>query len=268
MRPTPFLPNQENAIQQIFNFPTVFIENIHVLPTGNLLLTTMEPPNLLYILDPNSPNPETKPAARFNSTVTGLTGIVPLDGDLGSFHVYIVSLQTGSVVNSIPVPDTATLNGMAALPRNPHIILGADSIDKRIFTIDTHAALAPSIGVLGIPPIGINGLRIREEFLYFTNSNQGTFSRFRIDDHGNKICGIEILARRNVYIAVYPSSVVKVTPEGMQERIAGLEAESSLVLKEPTSIALARDGKSFYVVTGGLFYADPREGGQVVQIHL
>lgn len=206
--------------------------------------------------------------------------------------MYIMSLQTGSVVDSIPVPDTATLNGMAALPRSPHVILGEDSIDGRIFSIDTqtkavevllkYAALAPDTGISGMPLIGINDLRIHKDFLYFTNSNRGTFSRFQIDNHGHKIGEFEILVRSpaankihddftfdleaNVYIAVHPSSVVKVTPEGVQTTIAGLE--SSTFLKEPISTAVANDGKFIYVVTGGLFYADPREGGQVIQIHL
>ncbi|RYP52643.1 hypothetical protein DL769_010634 [Monosporascus sp. CRB-8-3] len=297
------------AINQIYSFPSEFIENLHVLPNGNLLLSTMESKGLLYTLDPTEAQPQAEPVASFDSNATGLTGIVPLEGDLyavsgglhtsyafkrGSMHLYIVSLQTGRVVDSIPVPDTATMNGLAALPHNPYILLSADSIDGRIFSIDTRTrkvsvmledpALGPGNGnsSSGLPPIGINGLRTRGDYIYFTNSNQGTFSRIRVGENGTRTDDFEILARSptashiyddftfdsdgNAYIAVHSSSVLKITPDGVQTTVAGGEGDA--LFKEPTSAALANDGKSIYVVTGGRFSANPPEGGQVIQIRL
>ncbi|KAI1330020.1 hypothetical protein F5Y16DRAFT_62350 [Xylariaceae sp. FL0255] len=103
-----------------FQFPTEFIEKVHVLPDGRLLLSTLKTKGLLYILDPTSEDPTPKPAVQFDGVaVTGLSGIVPLRKGLiavgggihtsfafekESFHVYIVSLETGTVVRGIPVP--------------------------------------------------------------------------------------------------------------------------------------------------------------------
>ncbi|KAI1847089.1 hypothetical protein JX266_006964 [Neoarthrinium moseri] len=186
--------------------------------------------------------------------------------------VYIVSLKEGRVVGSIDVPDTATMNGMAALPRHPHILLSADSIAGRILSIDTRT----------IPPIGINGLRTREDYIYFMISSQGTFVRVRIDEHGNRIGDFEVLARSpdasqiyddftfdddgNAYVAVHSSSIVKITSDGVQTTLVG--GTSDLTLQEPTSVALAKDGKSIYVSTGGNVRTTARQGGQTTEIRL
>ncbi|KAI2780780.1 hypothetical protein F4815DRAFT_445019 [Daldinia loculata] len=133
--------------------PTEFIENLHVLPNGNLLLSTFKSPGLLYILDPTTTEPQAKPVASFDDGITGLTGIVPLENGLyavssglhttfsfqrGSMKLFIVSLQLDKVVDSIPVPNTASMNGLAILPHNPLVVLSANSIDGRIFAINTH----------------------------------------------------------------------------------------------------------------------------------
>ncbi|OTA90722.1 hypothetical protein M434DRAFT_33391 [Hypoxylon sp. CO27-5] len=301
------------TLAQIYNFSTEFIENLHVLPNGQLLLTTMESPTgHLYTLDPKASEPQAKLVTSFDSNVTALTGIAPLpdcDGDLyavsgglhtsfafekGSMRVYIVSLKLGSVVDSIPVPDAATMNGMAALPHYPNLLVSADSISGRILSIDTRthkvgvvmedAALGPGAhnSSSRVPPIGINGLRVRGNYIYFTNSSQGTFMRVRIDQRGSPIGEPKLLARSpdilqiyddftfddegNAYVAVHSTEVFKITPDGMQTVLAG--GGSGSLLKEPTSVALANDGKSIYVSTGGNFRATPREGGQVVQIQL
>ncbi|KAI0392916.1 NHL repeat-containing protein [Xylariaceae sp. FL0594] len=298
--------------QEIYTFPGIeFIENVHVLPNGVLLLSTMKSPHLLYTLDPNAPKPVAKPAASFkDTTATGLTGIVALGGDRyavgggvhqpfcferGSVHVYIVCLETKSVVDRILVPDTATLNGMAGLPAHPHVVLGADSIDGRIFSIDTRTrdvkvllendALAP-MPEAGLK-IGINGLRIRDGHLYFTNSTRGSLARYPIDEHGNKVGEIEILVQRppgstmfddfafdregSAYIAAHPSSVIKVVKKGGEkeeefstEEVSGSGCEP----KHPTSAALALDGKAIYLVTGGAWNEEPPTGGQVIRINV
>lgn len=265
--------------------------------------------SLLYTLDPTEANPQPRSVTDFGSNTTTLTGIAPLDDNLyaisgglhtsyaferGSMNLYIVSLEKGTIVDRIPVPDTATMNGLAFVPHNPHRLLSADSIDGRIFSINTRtrevsvafddALLGPSNGngSSGLLPIAINGLRTRGDFIYFTNSNQGTFVRCPIDQVGNQAGNFEILARSpaqsqiyddftfdlngNAYVAVHSSSVVKIIPQGVQTTIAGGEGDP--LFKEPTSIALANYEKSIYVVTGGNSRSNPREGGQVIQIQL
>lgn len=293
--------------KEIFAFASTFIENLHVLSNGTILLSTLESPGLLYTVDPKAAKPVANQVANLPSfhNTTGLTGIVSLGNDLyavtggvhtsyafeeGSMYVYIVSLQTNTVVDEIAVPNTANLNGLAALPSHPHILLSADSVDGRIIRIDTRTkdisvvikdeALHPGKN----PPlaIGINGLKIRGDFAYFTNSALGTFARVLIDKHGNKAGEVETLARSpssgeiyddfafdsegNAYVAAHSSSVFKIAPDGQQTLLAG--GVNSSTFHEPTSVAIANDGKSIYVSTGGAFAGNPVTGGQIVQVWL
>ncbi|KAH8196818.1 hypothetical protein TruAng_009021 [Truncatella angustata] len=155
------------GISSIYNFPTEFVANLHVLRNGTLLLSMMElPTGLLYTLDPTALNPRAKVVATFDSNITALTGVPPLPGyddddlytvsgglhtsfafERGSMSVYIVSLNTGTIVDSIPVPDTATMNGTTVLPYEP------------------------------------------------SNSGLGVFVRVRIDDFGNPMGDFDVLAR-------------------------------------------------------------------------
>lgn len=295
------------ATKEIFAFASTFIENLHVLSNGSILLSTLDSPGLLYTIDPNAATPVATQVADLPSfhNTTGLTGIASLGDDLyaitgglhtsyafeeGSMHVYIVSLQTNSVVDHIPVPNTASLNGLAALPSQPHTLLSADSIGGRIIRIDTRTkdvsvviedeALHPGAGAA--LAVGINGLKIRSSFIYFTNSALGTFARVLIDEQGNQAGEIEVLVRSpsaseiyddfafdcagNAYVAVHSTAVFKITPDGEQTLLAG--GVNSSTFSEPTSVALANDQKSIYVSTGGAFAGDPITGGQLVQVWL
>lgn len=299
------------ATKEIFAFASTFVENLHVLSNGNILLSTLDSPGLLYTVDPRAAKPVATQVANLPSfhNITGLTGIVSLGDDLyaisggvhtsyafdeGSMHVYIVSLQTNSVVDDIAVPNTTSLNGLAALPGQPHTLLSADSIGGRIIRIDTRTkdvsvviedeALHPGAGAA--LAVGINGLKTRTlstgDFIYFTNSALGTFARVLIDKQGNKAGKIEVLARSpsaeeiyddfafdcagNAYVAVHSHSVFKITPDGEQTLLAG--GVNSSTFLEPTSVALANDEKSIYVSTGGAFAGDPITGGQLVQVWL
>ncbi|KAL1878150.1 hypothetical protein Daus18300_002066 [Diaporthe australafricana] len=293
--------------KEVFAFESTFIENLHALSNGSILLSTLKSPGLLYAIDPKAEKPVATQVADLPSfhNITGVTGIVSLGDDLyaisggvhtsfafeeGSMHVYIVSLQTNTVVDDIAVPNTACLNGLTGLPSHPHILLSADSIGGRIMRIDTRTkdvsvvvedeALHP--GKAAALAIGINGIRTRGDFVYFTNSALGTFARVSVDELGNKAGEIEVLARSpspgeiyddfafdragNAYVAAHSSSVFKITPDCEQTLLAG--GGDSSVFQQPTSVALAGDEKSIYVSTGGAFAGNPRTGGQIVQVWL
>lgn len=291
--------------KEIFSFENDFIENLHVLPNGNILLSTLDSSGLLYIIDPDAAQPVATPTTDLPSffDITGITGIVWLRDDLyavsggihtsfafemGSMFIFLVALKTKTVIDSIPVPDSACLNGLTAHPAHPHILLSADSIAGRIIRINISTkvvsialedeALHP--GKDAPIPLGINGIRARGESIYFTNSALGTFARMQIDEEGNKVGEIEVIARSpsakeiyddfafdsagNAYVAAHPSSVFKIAPNGKQTLLSG--GLGSSVFHHPTSVALAKDENSIYVSTGGAFDGDPKTGGQIVQV--
>ncbi|TVY31377.1 hypothetical protein LOCC1_G008956, partial [Lachnellula occidentalis] len=239
---------------------------------------------------------------------TGLTGMATIAPDTyavsggthsafifanNSMSVSVISAQLGTVLYSIPVPNTQMLNGMAALPDTPHIVLSADSIGGRIFRIDTLTRTVdvafsdPLIGPgdSSLVTLGANGLKIRDGYLYFTNSGQGFFGRVAIDGLGNKVGDIETLVQLdgevgfsnayddfafdgsgNAYVALHSYSVLRITPDGQQTVFAG--GGNSTVFKEPTSVALAGDGKAVFVSTGGTTLDGTVYGGQVIKVGL
>ena len=122
-----------------------------------------------------------------NAGLFAISGGVQFNFVQGSMAVYVVSVpsnsNTGSVRSRISV--NGTLNGMAALPLHPYIILTADSIGGQIFRVNTRTGAVdvpiadPALGSGGNTniPLEINSLKIYNGYVYFTHSGRGTFVR-------------------------------------------------------------------------------------------
>lgn len=221
---TPF-PSISPKLTELYSFPSsnpLFVENILTLPDNRLLLTSFSPTGELFVLDPNSQTPTPIAATSFPNTTIQL-GIAPLGnnkyavatgilGDLvfvyGTGNIRIISLapnsNTARQLDVIPVPDTYILNGMISLPARPHILLSADSTGGRILRTDTRTkqtATVISDPLLGtgnntVLPLGVNGIKIRRGYLYFTNSALGIFARVKINEDGTKFGSeIEVVSR-------------------------------------------------------------------------
>lgn len=291
------------SLRVLFTFdPPVAIENVALTSRGHLLLTTLYDGGRLYSLDPLLPQPDAQVIATLPGC-DGLTGIretahdvfAVTGGPLGAtgfvglrtFSVTLSGTQTATVTETASVPDTAMLNGIAKLPRDPAVILAADSFRGEIVRINTvsgkvdvaikDALFRPTTAV----SLGINGLDVLGDHLYFTNSGQGIFARIKINPDGSKVNGseAEILARipgtpsRQNF---YDDFAVWETREGKLEAFVATQANSvyhildgkqslflgggnSTWLKVPTRSLYSKNGKKLYVVTGG---------GQVVEADL
>jgi outer membrane protein assembly factor BamB len=184
--------------------------------------------------------------------------------------------------------DAGILNGMVALPAHPRKILSMDSLTGRILRIDTitgtvEVAVQDELLLPGDPaaavPLGGNGLGIRDGYLYFTNSERQLFARFAIDEYGSKIGEIEEIYRLpegsslafddfdlaedgTAFITQQQESVIQLTPDGEVTILVGPDDEVSV--DSPTAPLLSADGKTLYIVTGGLATG----GGQVVAVKL
>ncbi|KAI1472422.1 uncharacterized protein F4812DRAFT_464530 [Daldinia caldariorum] len=299
----------------IFNEGKTFIENITVRTDGTLLLSTFEN-GRLYSLDPKAAAPKPELVAEFPGA-NGITGVVanspnvftvtggeqkPFRFTLGSMKVYTVTLpgpgQPAVVKTVAEVPDTEMLNGLAALPSRPHVVLSADSIRGRIFRIDTATGAVdvafsdPALEPDDAFPLGVNGLKIFGSHLYFANSAKGSFGRVPIGPDGSKTGDVEIVARipgapgpSNVYddfdIARRPGGGGGGNPTAyvaaMLNKVFSIDLVTgeqklffgggdSTALVRPTSVATAKDGKSIYVVTAGFEDFSGPAKGQVVEI--
>ncbi|PLB46501.1 NHL repeat-containing protein [Aspergillus steynii IBT 23096] len=293
------------SARQLFNFSTsVTIENSALRPNGHLLLTTFDQ-GRLYTLDPSSSNPQAELVASFPGA-TAISGIASIGTDKfavvggvrGNYQydnetLYSIDLADSSKpINVVAhLPEAVILNGMAALPTAPHVVLISDSRVGGIFRVDTDTGAvdiawkdelltAPSDAAM---PIGVNGLKVRDGYVYFTNTAQGLFGRAAIDDRGDKIGDVEVVTRIETdgddrwddfafdksgvaYVAQPDSALARIDVDGEQTVIVG--GGNSSVLVGPTSVTLSKDEKTAYVTARGGSVGDVEYSGHVVEVSL
>ncbi|KAI0433065.1 hypothetical protein F5Y09DRAFT_108972 [Xylaria sp. FL1042] len=289
---TPYARQSSSPIQ-LFNFSTpIPFENSFLASESQLLATTLASNNL-YQLNPQAESPSAESIAQLPGAtgVTGVTQIVPgkfavLGGvaknvTYGYYNetVYTVDFNNNAADNTPTVevvaslPDALLLNGVAALPAAPHVILITDSIAYCIWRVDTTTGAVDKVlsdePTLSVPanatfPLGANGLKIHGGHAYFTNTGSGLFARVPITAAGDKAGEVEVIATVPAgtnfddlavdeagiaYLAQSPGAVVRVTPDGETSFVVGADGDTTLA--GPTSITLPKGGKKAYVTTRG-----------------
>jgi sugar lactone lactonase YvrE len=285
---------------ELVQIPNTWIENAAIRSNGDLLMTTIGE-GKVYSFTPNGT--PAKPHAIFKiEGVNSLSGIVEVGEDVfavtgGIFEGMYQSNTTNLSLLKFDVDKVSIstvfqrskygpINGILALPRHKHIILAADAERGEILRIDTTTghievaikdeALTPVPG--GLFPVGVNGIKIFNDYLYFTNTAHQSLNRVKIDDMGNKLGDFEVLVKLekgssyapddfamdrhgNAYVVYWQDRVVKITQGGKQTvLVEGL-------LAGPSSVTFSNDGKLLYVVTSGQ-NNDAVSGGQVVEVKL
>lgn len=294
--------------RQLWNFTSyVDIENTHLRPNGQVLMTTFTNASL-YTLDPTSSSPTAELVASFAPS-TALTGIASVGNDKfaviggvrGSYMytnetVYTCDFSAGSepaIEVVATLPDAVMLNGMDSLPQDPAVVLIADSrvgAVWRVNTTDGNVAIAYQGDVLLPPenatvPIGINGLKISNGYVYFTNTAKNLFARIAVTDDGvihGEVETVAILVSGEeeydwddfvvdasgeiAYMAQSPNAVARVIiGTGEMDVVAGV-GNDAISLIGPTSVTLAKDGVTAYVSTRGT--QSSGISGQLVEISL
>ncbi|KZV63724.1 hypothetical protein PENSPDRAFT_657084 [Peniophora sp. CONT] len=283
-----------STVKQLFNFTTfVDIENSHLRPDGHLLLSTVTS-GTLYQIDPASSNPEAEVVAELPGA-TFLTGIATIGADkyavIGAVRdgpdaftttngtIYTVEFAKGQPNTTVGIaatlPDAVLLNGVDSLPAHPNIILTSDSSSACIWRVDTDTGAvekviedeAFNVTANATVPVGVDGLKIFNGSVYFTNAERATFGRVAITDDGYPAGEIEIIATLNdtvgglwddfaidpttgiAYVAQPGSAVTSIAPNGTQTIV--FNGGNSSLLVGPTSITLGLDKTTAYVTTSG-----------------
>lgn len=294
------------TVTQIWNFTTVVSpEGSALLPNGEFLFSTEESGNI-YVIDPSAANP----VARSVGVLPGATnclgiakisdvkyGIIGHASDAAGNNInatlYTVEFPNANYSSSATIGIAATLptakflNGAAPLPADPSIVFLSDSELAAIWRVDTKTGSAeivleddafavPTNNTVGVP-VGINGLKIRAGYAYFSNSAKALFGRAAISEEGVFVQdgGVEVIytapdagsaAHYNdlfvlddagtTLVTDFPDSIVTIYTNG-----TAVETLVDALMLEPSSIQVEDDGTWVMTTHGGL-----TESGQVVKV--
>lgn len=306
--------NPQGPVRTIFQWENgTWAENIAVRSNGDLLVTLMDRPEL-YSISPTSQAAHLVTDLNDEVDAIGLLGIAEMSHDIfvvvagnfsiarsesdpASYSVWEIDFNRGGKcekVNEIErFPQASFLNGMTTLNRQKKTVLISDSVLGVVWHLNTRTgeyavALedATMKGVDGSKPfIGINGIRLFEDYLYYVNAQRQLFCRVQIDLSTGMAQGpYEVIATEIpgddfaisadgiAYVATNAENgLMQVTMGGNETLIAG--ELNSTVVAGATSAALGRtkmDKNVVYVVTSGA-QAGPvngiyTEGGKVVAV--
>jgi len=307
------LPLPYRVIHQFAN-PT-WIENIAVRSNGKLLLTDALSP-ILYHLDPSNPS---NAEVLYNFTsYTGVAGITELGHDIfyvvtakahllagdlgiGTYAIWKIDMNgfdeghSADVEKFTGIPEAHLLNGMTTFSEfgDCGTVLIADSALGLVFKLDVAsrnysiAVQVPEMAALSSSPlsIGVNGIKLFGEYLYWTNSVLGMFSRIKLGWTAQAVGASETIASNqgfeddfifdregNAWIATDSGNTINVIfRNGTNVTVEG--GADQIAVAGSTSCQFGRtlgDLKTLYVATnGGLSNPLPgnvTEGGKVVAI--
>jgi len=308
----------------IYQFPNpTWIENIAVRPNGLLLLNLATSPDM-YMLDPETQAARLIYTFPNALSVSGITEVSP---DVFAVAVGNFSIATGSSVkgsysvwkvdfnskfnsnikeqndNVVPavakvvdIPEAILLNGMETLTGCKNKVLVADSGLGVVWKVDVSSGkyeIVIQIPEMSPPAtaklqIGINGLHLLNNYLYWTNSEANTFYRAKVDQGGSLVPGttVEPLANPGTFMDDFilddggnawittnsPANLLLVlTADGKLVTVDG--SQYQLTVAGDTACRFGRkqtDRKTLYVVTDGALTAPVNgtvvEGGKVVAV--
>ncbi|KAI4157952.1 MAG: hypothetical protein LQ342_007878 [Letrouitia transgressa] len=300
--------------QLIYEFPNgTFVENLAVRPDGSILTTLTTSPDL-YLIQPLSANPNPQLIYRFAGSTSAL-GITEVSPDTfqvgvtnasgpgqavpGTSKLYQVTFprrysSKAKISLTANIPNITAPNGLLTLNKNK--ILVADSVKGLIFAVDlktgkSRVAITDSLfATTERLPVGVNGIKLQGNALYFTTSAQNLLGKVNINlktgaalGPATKIVnglppavGYDDFALRDdaAYVTSAAGNFIeRVDLKRRQQTIVAGQINSTDIA-EPTSAAFGRNGKEnvlFVTTGGGLFFpvnGNEIVGGQLVAVKL
>lgn len=286
-----------SPVRTVYEFPNeTWVENIAVRSNGNLLLTLLDRPEL-HLLDPFHPNNTT--LIHVFPDVLGLLGIAEVEEDQfaviagnwsdttdatipGSYSIWEVNMRPflalgnevtrPAIVRKVTdMPDATFLNGMTLLNQVERTVLISDSGLGLVWKLDIdtkkyEVAIQDATMAAGPPfNLGINGIHLRDGYIYYTNSAQELFVRIPIHSDGTSTGAAEALVRDhfgddftfdsagNAYVTEDTGNILyKVSPNGAAETLLG--SSDSPLVAGCTSAHFGRlpeDSDVLYITTNG-----------------
>ncbi|KAH6614994.1 hypothetical protein C7974DRAFT_436941 [Boeremia exigua] len=311
---TGFPPRNPAPARTVYQWENgTWAENIAVRSNGDLLVTLMDRPEL-YSIKPDTSAAKLAANLDEQTNAIGLLGITEMahdvfvivagnfsvarrESDPASFSVWEIDFNRGGKCEKVKeverFPQASFLNGMVTLNRQKQTVLISDSVLGLVWRLNTRtgeyavvledATMTAPEG--SSPVIGINGIRIFGDYLYYVNAQRQLYCRVKIDlSTGMALGPYEVItteisgddfamaADGTAYVTTNAENgLERVTADGQKTLVAG--GLNSTVVAGATSAAFGRTRKDkdvVYVVTsgaqgfpvGGTF----SEGGKVVAV--
>lgn len=303
-----------------------WLENIAIRSNGDILATELWPQASIYtITNPASCNkgleelvtipsiqsilgiaelpPRPRKSETFvvvGSNATGLSQLVP-----GTFKAFAIQFRHGKNQAKVQVKKisdmtekSAFLNGVVAIPGAPDAVLISDTVEGFVGRLDIStgifddgAFVFPEMAPPAPNAFGINGIKIRNGYLYFANSNAVKIYRTAITTAGLPVKGsnpqlvadlskvvsflddFDFDSQGNIYAASNSdNSVVFFDAKSGKSRIV-VGGVNEMTVAGSTAVAFGRgkqDKNTFYVSTGGGLFkpvgGTKTEGAKVVAV--
>jgi hypothetical protein len=207
-------------------------ENLAVRANGQLMVTRLDTP-ILEQIDPTGKLPPVI-INTFPSTYAGLLGITETTADIfyvvvaapfnskliktsGNSSIFKVDMTkfavssagiittNATITKVVDMPTAGFLNGMTTLDATAGLVLIADSYNGWVYRLNVNTAAYNVIindAKMKYPPgstinIGINGIKIRGSYLYWSNTENPIFSRIPINSVGAATGPAQVIASVN-----------------------------------------------------------------------
>ncbi|KAM0801571.1 hypothetical protein BDR22DRAFT_804600 [Usnea florida] len=282
-----FQPSNRNPIRGGYVFPKgAWNENLAIRSNGQQLLTRLDTPEI-WLLELETWNPYPAVLVYRFPGVQAVTGIAELAPDVFAVIAGNYTLDSGPTPGSWAIW-RMDLNGWDGTPTElddtpplpaDHYVLMSDFRAGVVYRLDVNSGaykvvIEDSLMVAVPQPIfgvsGVNGLRVRDGYLYFTNTGQNILAKIPINADGTPSGTSSVIAHTpastdyfdgftfdshgTVYIGTGSgNTLVKVSQSGGPVmKVAG--QFNSLSLAEPTNCAFGRgttDQGVLYVATAG-----------------
>ena len=207
-------------------------------------------------------------------------------GITGTFSVWSIDLTGHEAKASLitTIPEAGFLNGVTTIQGgHPDYVLIADSLNGLVYRVNVktgeYRSTIASPLWLGNPgiQIGINGVKVQEGYLFWTNSAQSTFGAVPINVEDGEATGpVTVFAAApngtsfddfafkpstgEIFLATQPNAISLIPREGQPIIVAG--GGDDMTLNGPTACAFGPDGCTLYITTaGGFGPAGPVSGG-------
>ncbi|KAK4158901.1 hypothetical protein QBC43DRAFT_328205 [Cladorrhinum sp. PSN259] len=220
----PSTPGLQLPSHLVTQFPHIaWIENTAARSNGDLLFTELKPQPILYtVINPASTSPNVSVIHDFSLNETqSLLGIAETSNDVfvvvsaanstGLFVAWSVNLKSkpGPHISKITELVGAKLpNGVTNVPGCPEQVLIADSFAGLVWSLNTVTKslqvavqvpeMVPPANITGRTPVGVNGIKMHDNYLYWTNSALATVYRIKIGAGGGtaeKQAKVEVVAK-------------------------------------------------------------------------